>query len=168
MTLDKIRKEPKYRGIDIVNPEARERFFAKINATENCWNFIGGIGKNGYGNFWYKNKTILAHRFSFAIFNRICRGDRVIDHICRNRVCVNPDHLREVDYMTNTHENNIGPASRNAKKLVCKKGHPLSGDNLYMATGRRNAPFRGCKKCRSDASKRCHEKRRANERANEH
>lgn len=75
-----------------------ERFFAKVNKTEGgCWIWTGSQTTNGYGQFFYNGKLWVAHRISFGIFsgNNIPDGYQV-DHICHERLCVNPEHLRVV------------------------------------------------------------------------
>lgn len=72
----------------------------------------------------------------------------VIDHLCRNRGCVNPDHLEAVTQQVNAIRG-IGPAARNAKAVECIDGHALSGANLYVTKDGR----RQCRECRAKASR---------------
>lgn len=85
-----------------VNPQhlvctPEERFWSKVDKTENCWNWIGGLNEFGYGHFTVggKNKVSSpAHRWSYKMLVGPIADELDIDHVCRNRACVNPDHLR--------------------------------------------------------------------------
>src|SRR2546426_177512 len=74
-------------------PPLEERFWSKVNKTENCWNWIANSrGSNGYGGFWYEGKNLFAHRFSYELhYGKIPENMKVL-HICDNPKCVRPDH----------------------------------------------------------------------------
>lgn len=73
-----------------------ERFNKKyiINPNNNCWEWQAGKFSDGYGNFYVNGQNIGAHRWSYQYHVGSIENDRVVDHICRNKSCVNPDHLR--------------------------------------------------------------------------
>lgn len=89
------------------NTTAAERFWAKTDRTGTCWIWTGQVDKNGYG----RHGARYAHRYAYEITtgSRIFQGKQ-IDHICHNRACVNPDHLRSVTNKQNG-ENRKGPNS---------------------------------------------------------
>jgi hypothetical protein len=125
---------------------------AKITIINDCWIYCINQKQKRYGVFSIKDVSFLAHRVSWSIFKGKLDPHLVVDHTCRNRRCVNPDHLREVTRRVNALENNIGPAAKNILKTKCLKGHNLSGDNLYIDNRNGN---RSCVKCRSfNSSKR--------------
>ena len=74
------------------------RFMAKVEKAEDgCWNWTAALTGVGYGNFMFPDGNVLAHRWSYVnIGGSELVPKLVIDHLCRNRACVNPDHLEQV------------------------------------------------------------------------
>lgn len=138
-----------------------ERFLSKVLVDEltGCWNWTGYVSKKGYGNFSIKYKTYLAHRVSYSFYVGFKNDDSVIDHKCRNKKCVNHDHLREVTQKVNVIENSLSIQAENSAKTHCKNGHELSGNNL---SPRKTMPARDCRICRN-ARNRARYKRNKNE-----
>lgn len=93
---------------------AEERFWSKVEKSDECWNWVGPRHPSGYGTFTttvnYKTKFHLAHRYVFSLTGAGVPDGKLVDHICHNRSCVNPDHLRFVTNKEN-HEHLIGPYS---------------------------------------------------------
>lgn len=128
-----------------------QRFWNKVlipskSSTISCWEWIGCKNNiNGYGTFWLQKSMMSAHRAAFLFTGHCLPKDLVVDHKCKNKICVNPDHLRAVTNRINSIENSVGPTAINAAKTHCIRGHELVGDNLSGPTkdGRR----RRCKAC---------------------
>lgn len=115
-----------------------------------CWVWTGGLSKAGYATLLGEEsrKSELAHRVSYELhFGGIPDG-LVLDHMCRNRSCCNPTHLRAV-----THRDNIlcgtGASARQAVKTHCSKGHAFSAENTVMGRPTKMNPygFRKCREC---------------------
>lgn len=95
---------------------------------------------NKYGRLPGK-KLVLAHRIAYTNRYGEIPPDLVIDHLCRNGLCVNPEHLEAVTNVENILRGEGAPA-KNARKTHCKNGHELSAENCWNRKGRR-----ACKIC---------------------
>jgi len=117
--------------------------FTKTNPVTGCWEWTGKISKTtGYGHLGSVGKHYLAHRASYIALRGPIPIGLVIDHLCRNRICVNPKHMEIVDMRTNILRGESVPAI-NSKKTRCLRGHVLNGRNLYLTPDGR----RQCKEC---------------------
>lgn len=145
--------------INIVIPRA-ESVWKRVNKTESCWEWTGAITPKGYGRFavWSPHRTgnhwfFQAHRIVWFLVKGVdVPVGTELDHLCRNRRCVNPSHLEPV-----THAENIA-RSAPATKTHCKYGHPLSGDNLQIVIYPHKRERR-CKTCTRIINRRAQAKR---------
>ena len=136
--------------------EDRFMSFVIRSNDSDCWNWSGSIDGGGYGGFRRSKesggKWIRAHRVSYELFVGPIPSGRCLDHLCRVRSCVNPKHLEPVTIGENCRRGLTGINS--SSKTHCPKGHPYSGDNLYINTyGKREC--RSCIRSRSRARRRC-------------
>lgn len=86
-------------GRSIAITEADERrFWAKVDKAGNggCWQWTAALMGPGYGNFRIAGGNMSAHRLSWVLAGNSLERDLQIDHMCHNRACVNPSHLRQV------------------------------------------------------------------------
>jgi hypothetical protein len=129
--------------IDTLSPSAVARFWAKIDQSGSCWTWTAHLNAKGYGQFGVSGRNVKAHRFAYELLVGPIPAGLVIDHLCRNRACCNPDHMEPVTGAVNILRG-VGLAAVNARKTKCLRGHPLSGDNLCVrADGERE-----CRECR--------------------
>jgi hypothetical protein len=122
-----------------------ERFIRKIETNrepDGCWNWRGSGEGHGYGLFGVKRFMARAHRVSYEYYVGPIAPGLQIDHLCRNRRCVRPDHLEPVTQRENILRG-TSPSAANARKTECLRGHPLSGDNLYVD----KKGGRSCREC---------------------
>lgn len=128
---------------------AAERFWPKVDksSADGCWNWTGATGPNGYGYFGApKGSSRLAHRFAYESTNGPVPEGLQLDHLCRNRRCVNPSHLEAVTQRVNTLRSE-SPTAINARATHCKKGHEFTPENTLTSRGKRDC--RACKLVRS-------------------
>jgi hypothetical protein len=119
----------------------------EVDSITGCWKWRLSLNHDGYGRANYKHRQMLAHRTSYEAFVGEVPAGQELDHLCRTRECVNPDHLEAVSHYVNIMRGKCF-SSLNAKKTHCHAGHPLSGSNVYTT---RNGG-RVCRTCSNAAS----------------
>ncbi len=82
-------------------PSLEERFWAKVEVAGKCWVWTDHIGENGYGQLRNGRTFISAHRYSYQLLRGVVPDGLVINHVCKNKTCVNPDHLEAVPQFIN-------------------------------------------------------------------
>lgn len=108
-----------------------ESYVAKSAEPDGCWTWLGPVQSSGYGWGRVGNVRGLAHRLFYEEANGPIPDGLQIDHLCRNRLCVRPDHLEAVTQRTNLLRGE-GVAGANARKTHCPKGHPYDEQNTYQ------------------------------------
>lgn len=118
-----------------------DRFWAKVDRSggpDACWNWTASTTADGYGRFRVRpessgeSQKALAHRVAYELLVGPIPDGLQIDHLCRNRGCVNPAHLEPVTGQENTLRGDTIPASH-AAQTHCTRGHLLSGANLRLS-----------------------------------
>lgn len=133
----------------------RERFVGKLDVGV-CWLFTGARDSDGYGKFYLTlptGQTVrAAHRVSYAMLVQELPDDLELDHLCRNRACVNPDHLEPVPGVVNNARGGSFTALR-AKATHCSRNHPFDEANTYWSTNANGRPRRRCRICNRKSSR---------------
>lgn len=134
---------------------AVERFAAKVAITgDGCLEWIASVNNSGYGTFATGGGvSTVAHRWSYEHHRGPIPDGLHLDHLCRNRRCVNPDHLEAVPCRVN-----LLRSAGNAAKTHCPQGHPYAGENLSIT---RTTGSRVCITCRRANARRRRELKKA-------
>ena len=118
-----------------------QRFHSKIELNTNgCHNWIGAKNTFGYGEFMLTAGTKKSHRISFMLHKGKITEGLVIDHLCKNTSCVNPEHLEAVTQKENIRRGN---SDYNKHKTHCPQGHEYNKENTYFYKYGRS-----CKPCK--------------------
>lgn len=127
-----------------------------------CWRWKGANQgpERGYGQVSWMGESMGAHRAAYLILVGPISEGKHLDHLCRNRLCCNPQHLEQVSKRENTLRGE-GPAAVHAKKTHCKNGHLLAGDNLrnLPKVFKAGSTRRQCKKCLAAYNRKYHAKK---------
>lgn len=132
------------------SPTAPARFFAKVRENEatGCWEWTGAKVRDTYGKFFVGKveidgvrRTVLvpAHRWSYEYHVGKIPDGLEIDHICRNKACVNPAHLEAVTHLENCRRVPRNPA--------CPKGHRFTEWNTLYSRDGDGYMSRSCRTC---------------------
>lgn len=104
--------------------------------SEGCWEWSGALGSGGYGHFKLDGRMVKAHRWAYERYREPIPEGMVIDHMCHNRTCVNPDHLRVVTQDINA-KNRVVQSNNRSGVSGVQVRKLRSGANSYAATVKR-------------------------------
>lgn len=99
-----------------------------------CWVWTHYLEKSGYARLWIDRRAVMAHRFSYEFHVAPIPEGLHIDHLCRNRACVNPWHLEPVTPAENVRRGTAAEAARarGDRVIECPQGHPYDEVNTYV------------------------------------
>ncbi len=121
---------------DALQKPIPQRFWEKVNFTDSCWLWTASTNRYGYGQFRLAGRMIGPHCYAYEFCIGGIPAGLQIDHRCRVRHCVNPDHMEVVTSRVNTMRGE-GPTAHNARKTHCKHGHLFNEANTgYYRTQR--------------------------------
>ncbi|UIJ43701.1 HNH endonuclease [Sphingomonas cannabina] len=124
-----------------------ERFLRFVRMSPSgCWEWTGARQREGYGRFGYRGAVRFAHRIALVLFGKTIPDGAVVDHLCRNTSCVNPDHLEPVTNGENVRRGALPDliGRRNGTKTRCPQGHAYSPENTVVRNGSRH-----CRLCQT-------------------
>ena len=133
-----------------------ERFWSKVRKTERCWEWLAGRTNAGYGVFYDGQQTGGAHRFAYEFVVGPIPDKHDLDHLCRNRSCVNPAHLEPVTRAENLARGAKTLNALAAAKTHCSRGHKFTPENTQLVQGK----YRRCRTCTNENARRYRSERR--------
>lgn len=108
-----------------------------------CWLWNRSVRSDGYGTYYANGRQNYAHRFAYeTLVGPVPKGLQ-LDHLCRVRNCINPNHLEPV-----TQEENTRRATEANRRTACPHGHPYDETNTYLYQG-----YKKCKTCKLEATR---------------
>lgn len=128
------------------------RFWSKVKQVPSgCWEWTAARS-HGYGAYSINAKHVSAHRTSYLTLVGPIPEGLELDHLCRNRACVNPAHLEPVTSQVNTLRGE-SPSAQQARQTHCQAGHEFTPANTRLSKGHRY-----CRECGREATRKAHAK----------
>lgn len=130
-----------------------EWMMRRVRVVNGCWEWTGSTNGCGYGRLYANppsRKSTAAHRVMYEMVRGEIPNGLTLDHLCRNRLCINPQHLEPVTNRENVLRG-IGISAHNKRKTHCCRGHELSGHNLIPNSN----DGRDCRTCKVARNREC-------------
>jgi hypothetical protein len=139
-----------YSAILPLTPDEMNRLLSRRRVDENgCWTWTGYVGPDGYGQIELRGRSWRVHRLFHEIFAGHVPTDLVVHHTCGNRACCNPAHQELTTSADNVRRGKFyyGVEHHNGGRTHCRRGHPLSGDNVIHRRQGNGHMGRICRLC---------------------
>jgi hypothetical protein len=149
--MSELTTHREHRDLDPITAHEQERFWRMVSAQapDECWEWTGNLSA-GYGTLGLKRDgrwvTTRAHRVSWTIHRGPIPTGLQLDHLCRNRACVNPAHLEPVTNRVNGLRG-VSACAQNARKSHCLRGHEYTPENTRVRSTRYGTDGRECRIC---------------------
>jgi hypothetical protein len=130
-------------GGPFVGEDAARLAALYVVQADGCWLWQGAIDWVGYGEVWWRGKRHRAHRAVYQELRHTLQDGTELDHVCRVKRCVNPDHLEIVTHAENLRRHYA------ASVVACPKGHLYDEANIYRDHGKRR-----CRECMREQQRR--------------
>lgn len=145
----------------------RERFWGHVDIRTNideCWTWKRSLTGGGYGQFHIEGLVFKAHRVAYEFTIGPIPDGLVLDHLCRNRACVNPWHMEPITQQENTLRGDRAAMSaaqvrRHRARTHCRYGHKMTPENTYSPP--KQPSSRTCRTCRNDRSREANQRKKA-------
>ena len=128
--------------MDDMSDDDKERFYLSYVLYDGCWLWIRGQCTGGYGQIVINGKARRAHRVAYEMaYGVALTPDQFLHHVCRNKLCVNPDHME----ITNQADHVDSATFGNKEKTHCPHGHEYTPENICWNRGGKSRECRTCK-----------------------
>jgi hypothetical protein len=121
----------------MLTDDEKARFDGKWAKEGDCHVWQGPLDKDGYGTFHLRRRGRRSHRVAWYAANGPIDKGMVINHTCRNRACVNVQHLQLVTLRENALRDSSSPAYVNSQKTHCREGHPFDKEVVWSGKKQR-------------------------------
>jgi len=134
--------------------DAITRLMSKtVKLSCGCWLYTGGLDPDGYGIFWVNGKSVRVHRYTYeALTDTVIPDELPIDHLCRNRACINPQHMEPVTPRENVIRGILSQVNHEKaqSRTHCSNGHAYTPENTHI----RPDGTRRCRQCKRESERR--------------
>ena len=136
-----------------------QRFQDKVMPVpwSGCWLWAASVDSGSYGTFKVNGSVVGAHRYAYELANGPIPKGLDLDHKCRVRGCVNPDHLEAVTHAENIRRGETG--KHNSIKTHCPHGHEYTAENTFYRKRKDGYRIRNCRICNRDEVRRYNARR---------